>query len=179
MTWRVLTGAAEHVDIIEYWPVLCVSQVMRTVRGIAAWPTSAERCSSKPSITCWSAASWTDPSFVSASGSSNPTRRMRSLSTKGKRDVAQTEAAVYVLAITWWVFMPSDADACRKHLTAWSSLLTSDIRLLAFLCEEEPLLWKPAILSRNLPGCSVCLHESCTRACRHPNEVPVLSETFK
>ncbi len=100
-------------------------------------------------------------------------------STKGKRDVAQTEAAVYVLAITWWVFMPSDADACRKHLTAWSSLLTSDIRLLAFLCEEEPLLWKPAILSRNLPGCSVCLNESCTRACRHPNEVPVLSETFE
>lgn len=76
--------------VLEYWSVLCVAQVMKTVHGRAAWPMSAERCSSKPSITCWNAASWTDPLFVSASGSSNPTRRMRSPSTKGNRHVVQT-----------------------------------------------------------------------------------------
>lgn len=51
--------------------------------GRTVFPTSVARCCSKPSTTCWSAASWTAASFASASGLSSPTRRMRSPSTKG------------------------------------------------------------------------------------------------
>lgn len=64
-------------------PCLSIFQRRMTGCGRAAFPTSVARYCSKPSTTCWSAASWTAALFASASGSSNPMRRTRSQSTRG------------------------------------------------------------------------------------------------
>lgn len=58
-------------------------QPRMTGYGRTAFPTNVARCCSKPSTTCWSAASWIAASFASASGLSNRMRRMRSPSTRG------------------------------------------------------------------------------------------------
>lgn len=64
--------------------VLCVLfQPRLMVYGRMASPTSVALCCSKLSTTCWSAASWIVALFALASGLSSPTRRMRSLSTRG------------------------------------------------------------------------------------------------
>lgn len=52
--------------------------------GRMAFPTSVALCCSKPSTTCWSAASWIAASFALESGSWSPTRRMRSPLTRGR-----------------------------------------------------------------------------------------------
>lgn len=65
------------------WCVRPVSQARRTASGRAAFPTSAVRFCSRPSTTCWSAASWTAALSASASGSSSHIRRMRRPSIRG------------------------------------------------------------------------------------------------
>lgn len=95
--------------------VLCTTQVTRTAHGRAAWPTSAERCSSKPSITCWSAASWIDPSFVSASGLSSPMKRMRSQSTKGTLYNLNTFSSKIWLDSLWSTYI-WDCTFCIKGM---------------------------------------------------------------
>ena len=62
---------------------LCRPQARRTASGRAACRTSVARSCSKPSTTCWSAASWTAALCASGSGLWSPTRRTRSPSTRG------------------------------------------------------------------------------------------------
>lgn len=73
------------------------------------------------------------------------------------------------------VFMSGDADSCSKlpHLLRDPHCLSqqmNDIRLLASLHREKPLLWTLNIQTGTLPGYSVCLRESHTRS-RHPPTV--------
>ncbi len=84
-----------HHSLQLTWGSLCVFksfcfdyisalfQVRRMASGRAACPTSVERSSSRPSTTCWSAASWTVALFASASGLLSHTRRRRRPLIKG------------------------------------------------------------------------------------------------
>lgn len=79
----------DHLTFSRFTHIsLCLSlcflfQPRMMVCGRTASPMSVALCCSKLSTTCWSAASWIVALFALASGLSNPTRRMRSPSTRG------------------------------------------------------------------------------------------------
>lgn len=81
--WCVLKVGLKSSPLTHLNPFCFLFQPRMMVSGRTAFPTSVALCCSKPSITCWSAASWIAALFASASGSSNPTRSTRSPSTRG------------------------------------------------------------------------------------------------
>lgn len=87
-------------------------QLKTTAFGRTASPMSVVRCSSKPSTTCWSAASWIAVLFASGSGSWNPTRRTRSPLIRG----------------TWMYIYATQANYCyQKSMYGhffWYALIT-------------------------------------------------------
>lgn len=80
-------------------------QLKTTAFGRTASPMSVVRCSSKPSTTCWSAASWIAVLFASGSGSWNPTRRTRSPLIRGTwTDLLGFCPGCYWLPSMWCTF---------------------------------------------------------------------------
>lgn len=79
-------------------------QLKMTGSGRTVSPMNVVRCCSKPSTTCWSAASWIAALFASGNGLWNPTRRTRSLLTRGtltgaSAGFAPTRSLVFVRAV--------------------------------------------------------------------------------
>lgn len=83
--------------------------------GRMAFRMSVARCCSKPSTTCWSAASWIAASFVSANGLWNHTRRMRSPSTRGTSKPLGGRVLVHVSALS---------PCCAHALAPWKCVFS-------------------------------------------------------
>lgn len=81
-----LIGNTTQIDALLFTShcLLLSSFQLKTMGfGRMVSPMNVVRCCSKPSTTCWSAASWIAALFALGNGSWNPTRRTRSLLIRG------------------------------------------------------------------------------------------------
>lgn len=99
--------------------------------GRMAFPTSVARYSSKPSTTCWSGASWIAALFASANGLWNPTRRMRSPSTRGM--LAPLVLLSSYPRCLWFMTMLCSCTFTRE-MCIFMALLFLRVGLLDMLC---------------------------------------------